>query len=194
MKIIFWNIQGINGKRKKSLLHNKVSLETPYIVLLQETKRSNSNLNTILQKIWKTWQYVSLDARGFVEGMTILCNPSTMILENVFSNTRILTTQFRILGSKTIVFITNFYGPQQLNEKYDFLFSLQNIYGLIESHFLILGGDFNFISSLTEKTGGTRRLDPNSEAFNYFIQYFSLVDTNTINGIFTWNNRRGGTL
>jgi hypothetical protein len=66
-------------------------------------------------------------------------------------------------------FITNVYGPQQLNDKYDFLSSLQNLAELIEPHFWIPGGDFNLISSLEKKEEGVRRLDSDSEAFNSLI-------------------------
>jgi exonuclease III len=90
MKFLSWNICDINGKRKQRLLQNKVNLEAPYIFLLQETKCSSSSLNTIIQRIWKTGQYISLDARGTAGGVAILWNPSTLILRQFFSTSRIL--------------------------------------------------------------------------------------------------------
>eukprot|EP00253_Pinus_taeda_P033434 PITA_33434 len=48
------------------------------------------------------------------------------------------------------------------------------------------------IRSLSEKKGGTRSIGRDSIAFHNFINNMSLVDTKTNNGIFTWNNRRGG--
>ena len=56
----------------------------------------------------------------------------------------------------------------------------------------ILGGDFNITKSLMEKKGGTRILGRDSIAFQNFITNMKLVDMETSNGIFTWNNRRGG--
>eukprot|EP00253_Pinus_taeda_P026444 PITA_26444 len=45
---------------------------------------------------------------------------------------------------------------------------------------------------LIKKKGGTRQIDKDSEAFQDFIRNIGLVDTETINGTFTWNNKRGG--
>jgi hypothetical protein len=67
---------------------------------------------------------VALDAKGVAGGIVILCNPTTIILENLFSTERILTTQFKPIGSDYTCFITNVYGPKQLTEKYAFLQSL----------------------------------------------------------------------
>lgn len=49
------------------------------------------------------------------------------------------------------------------------------------------------IISMTEKKGGTRVLGRDSIAFQNFLNNMRLVDMDIINGIFTWNNKRGGT-
>ena len=47
------------------------------------------------------------------------------------------------------------------------------------------------ILNLSEKKGGTRREDPKMELFRDLLTDLKLVDIPTVNGIFTWNNRRG---
>ena len=54
----------------------------------------------------------------------------------------------------------------------------------------ILAGDFNIITSLAEKKGGTRRLDRDVKEFSNFIDTMEMVDLKTNNGQFTWNNKR----
>lgn len=56
----------------------------------------------------------------------------------------------------------------------------------------IFGGDFNMITTLTEKRGGIRKLHRDSEAFLDFIKLANLVDVFPRSGVFTWNNKRGG--
>ena len=56
----------------------------------------------------------------------------------------------------------------------------------------IVAGDFNMIRSITEKKGGIKHLGRDSIAFQNFMNNMGLVDTETINGTFTWNNKRGG--
>ena len=55
----------------------------------------------------------------------------------------------------------------------------------------IVGGDFNMITSLTEKKGGPRHLEIDNLAFYQIIQDLKPVDLETNNGIYTWNNKRG---
>jgi len=96
------------------------------------------------------------------------------------------------LGDKKIYMLTNVYGHQKLEDKLRLLTSLEK---LRERHPVmpwILGGDFNMIRSLTEKKSGTRTLGRDSIAFQNFLIDMRLVDTETINGTFTWNNKRGG--
>jgi len=46
----------------------------------------------------------------------------------------------------------------------------------------ILVGDFNIITSLAEKKGGTRRLDRDAEELSKFIDTAEMVDLKTNNG------------
>ena len=55
-----------------------------------------------------------------------------------------------------------------------------------------VGGDFNLITVLREKKGGRRVLDKYQEEFRDILAQSSLVDLETGDGWFTWNNRRGG--
>ena len=48
------------------------------------------------------------------------------------------------------------------------------------------------IKSLSEKKGGSRTLNKDVLAFQTFIDNVKLVDMETKNGCFTWNNKRGG--
>jgi hypothetical protein len=49
----------------------------------------------------------------------------------------------------------------------------------------ILAGDFNIITSLVEKRGGTRRLDRDAEEFSKSIDIAEMVYLKTNNGHFT---------
>lgn len=45
---------------------------------------------------------------------------------------------------------------------------------------------------LSEKKGGTRSLNKYSSTFQIFLEDMKLVDIETNNGFYTWNNKRGG--
>ena len=46
------------------------------------------------------------------------------------------------------------------------------------------------IIEILEKKGGIRRLDRYNLGFKQFIEINHLIDLETINGTFSWNNRR----
>ena len=96
------------------------------------------------------------------------------------------------VGDRDTYLVTNVYGPQRLDDKLRFLDSL---IGLRDRHVdvpWILCGDFNMIKSLSEKKWGTKTLNKDSLAFQIFMDNMKLVDIDSSNGLFTWNNKRGG--
>jgi exonuclease III len=125
-------------------------------------------------------------------GLAILWNPTTIILELAYSTTGMLSTHYRAIGSSKSGVITNAYGPQLTQEKYYFLDSLDYINVLRGQERWILGGDFNMILTLEEKSGGLKRLDQDSTKFIHLIDRLNLIDIETRNGSFTWTNKRAG--
>lgn len=57
----------------------------------------------------------------------------------------------------------------------------------------IIGGHFNMITTLEEKSGGLKRIDLDMEMFRDMISEQRMVYIQTINHTHTWNNRRGWT-
>jgi exonuclease III len=72
MKIVFWNIRGLNGKSKHVILINLFTHERPTIIMLQETKCSNEPLSSLAFRIWQGSGVVVTDALGVVEGLDII--------------------------------------------------------------------------------------------------------------------------
>eukprot|EP00253_Pinus_taeda_P027885 PITA_27885 len=132
------------------------------------------------------------DAIGSAGGIAILWNPNDIILDSWTYMSRILTGLGRIVGTKEQVVISGVYGPPSPGEKENFLNSMKIIRRLYSEVAWIIGGDFNLIRSLEEKKGGIRKMDHFMDKFNELIEDLRLVDIQTINGICTWNNRRGG--
>jgi len=94
----------------------------------------------------------------------------------------------QIIGIIVEILYTNVYGPQVMKEKRRMLQDIENIKDRTRNLHWILAGNFNVITTLTDKKGGTRRLDRYAEEFSAFIDTMELVDIRTSNGQFTWNN------
>eukprot|EP00253_Pinus_taeda_P011982 PITA_11982 len=132
------------------------------------------------------------DAIGAAGGIALLWNPNEIILDNWSCMNGSITGLGRIVGSTQQVIITGVYGPPSLGRREQFINSLRTIRRLYPEAAWIIGGDFNLIRSLDEKKGGLRRRDHFMDSFNDVIEELRLVDIQSINGVYTWNNRRGG--
>jgi hypothetical protein len=88
-----------------------------------------------------------------------LWNPQVMILLAAEATRYTLSVSMKIIGNTEVILCTNVYGPQMLEEKRKMLLNLENLKACSNNPHWILDGDFNIITTLAEKKGGTRRLD-----------------------------------
>ena len=82
----------------------------------------------------------------------------------------------------------NIYGPSAFPQKQEFVNHLRWLSASASTGNWIIGGVFNIISSLREKKGGKRMLDKYQEDVRETLVNSSLVDLETGDGWFTWNN------
>ena len=97
MKLISWNIRGCNSPLKKRLLKQKISMDKPTIVFLQETKCSSEEMEKSTRRIWKGAQVMAIDADGAVGGLGLLWNPNLVSISNICATRLIISAQFHIL-------------------------------------------------------------------------------------------------
>lgn len=72
MKLISWNIRGLDSPRKGRLLKNMLMQEKPNILFLQETKCSMTILEKIVAKAWPKGLVTVVDAQGASGGLEII--------------------------------------------------------------------------------------------------------------------------
>jgi exonuclease III len=192
MKVLTWNIRGLNGRSKQRILQNCIKMEDPDILLLQETKCTGKIAEEIFKRCWHTCDSYHTDSKGVAGGLAILWNPATVILDQGFSTSGTLTAHYRAIGSEKDGLITNAYGPQNNQDKDLFLQNLAYISSIVEAQRWIIGGDFNMILTLEEKRGGKKRLEQDNIKFQELLDQHKLVDIENGNGTFTWTNKRSG--
>ena len=134
---------------------------------------------------------MALDSVGASGGIEILWNTAEISAEGWLGLPRIFTATFRQIGAEDKILISAVYGPSIPGERAKFLQNIRKLSTMHHESYLILGGDFNMILNLSEKKGGIRREDPDMALFRELLQDLHLVDIPTVNGDFTWNNRRG---
>ena len=138
------------------------------------------------------YEYLEVKGDNSAGGILTLWDPQKLGIVNAEESRNYLSLVIQPLGDRETYMITNVYGPQKLEDKLKLLTSPEELRERYRDMPWILEGDFNMIKSLTEKKGGTRTLGRDSISFLNLINKMRLVDAETINGTFTWNNKRGG--
>lgn len=165
MKLISWNLRGLNGLGKYGMIKNLIQKEKPHIFFMQETKCSSTLLNTTLSKAWHGYHTMAVDAIAVSGGLAITWNAQAIELIDSHANHHFIQAIFHIIGTHVHGHLTNVYSPQATENKISIMDTL-SLLNVNRSHPLwIMGGDFNMITKLEEKIGGRIRLETESEHF-----------------------------
>lgn len=81
----------------------------------------------------------------------------------------------------------NVYGPIKIEEKKNIWDAINREIQSLEMEFIV-GGDFNAILDLKEKSGGSRKITHVQKDFGNFIESNNLLDIVPTNGNYTWTN------
>lgn len=192
MKIISWNARGFNSPAKQRLLRRKLQKEKPDIMFIQETKCANNHMVNISKRLGKHIEFIEVASQGWEGGIVSLWDTRVVNILSMEATRFFVAMEAQMIGNSETYLCTNVYGPQKLEDKFSFLHSLMSLKLRHPISKIIMGGDFNMITSLLEKKGGIRKLNKDAELFVEFIYSAKLVDIQPKSGTFTWNNRRGG--
>ena len=124
--------------------------------MLQETKSLGHQAKKIVQRNWRSVEVIEIDAQGYSRGMALAWNRETIQMETYWTTKRTTTENFHYRWTNIKGFITSVYGPNIPKEKQQFLEEIHYTSTLVETTYWIVGGDFNKITSLSEKKGGLR--------------------------------------
>ena len=102
-------------------------------------------------KLWDISESMGIDAKVFSGGFSILWDPSRVTLTGFQGTRNVITTNFKVVGFPISGIIMNVYGPQKSVDKHSFLSSLKHLRESLPNVHLVVGGDFNLITSLEKK-------------------------------------------
>ena len=111
MKIMSWNIRGLNSPRKIKMLSKKIKKSISTLIFLQETKCTSYHIQAVGKKIWKGSDGMGNDERGFVGGMGILWDPNRVTLDGFRGSNCFLSADFKVIGFLVEGVLSNVYGP-----------------------------------------------------------------------------------
>eukprot|EP00253_Pinus_taeda_P026358 PITA_26358 len=132
-------------------------------MFIQETKCATSHMANISKKLGKPLDFIEVANQRWEGGITTLWDTRVISVLATEATRSYIAMKIQVIVNSETYLCINVYGPQRLEEKFQFLNSLMNLQLRYNTSKIIMGGDFNMITSLL----------PNSSSF-------------------TWNNRRGG--
>ena len=110
MKIISWNIRGLNNPHKHDILKNMIRDNRPYIFIIQETKMLKGNVEGL--PIFRGGKIIGNDSDGASGGMTFFWINMWIQGELIYQNRNMMNFRFSNSKDGFNWVLTNVYAPK----------------------------------------------------------------------------------
>ena len=127
MKVINWNIRGLNSARKKRILRNRLKQEKSDLYFIQETKCHTYIMEAINKQQWCKYKMVAIGGHQMAGGILTLWNPQVLSLIAAKATRHTLTIHMQIIGNTEVILCTNVYGPQVSEKKRGMIRDLEDL-------------------------------------------------------------------
>ena len=141
MKIISWNIRGLNGAHKQEVIRNMIREQRPNILLIQEIKMKKESLVKITFSNIMSGE--ALDSEGASRGLLTLFNNKQFRFTTLYSDGNILFCKVFHMYSNDIWFLLNVYAPNSKRERKNYW---SKVYDMVQTSNIkkcIIMEDFN---------------------------------------------------
>ena len=113
MKLVSWNVRGLNAPGKFRMIKSMIQNERPQILFLQETKCNSNLLGTIMSKAWPSSSSVAVDASRSFGSLAIAWDTRTMQLHDFHAGHNFIQATFHPIGTNIHGHLSNVYFPQE---------------------------------------------------------------------------------
>jgi exonuclease III len=187
--VLSWNVRGLGDPDKCTIVRNAISLASPSVACLQESKlcelncfKARSFLPTRLPC------FLCINAVGSRGGIVTAWDSAVFSLASSISRPYSLTTTLTSPLTNTALTITNVYAPSNHQDSPAFLAELADLLPSISGPWLLVG-DFNLLRGAADKNQG--HLDNHlCSLFNNTLDCLGVVELQLQDCLFTWSNMR----
>jgi hypothetical protein len=189
LKIISWNVRGINDAGKRSSISNLLKSWKPDVVCFQETKMESISVGTI-RSLWdgSFTGWVVLPAFGTSGGILLMWDKRVVECIDEAVGTFSLSCKFKSVLDQFVWAFTGVYSTNDNSERSLPWEELSGISHLWDIPWCI-GGDFNVVRFMNERAGAPRST-PTMGDFSDFICELGLLDLPLTGGSFTLSNNQ----
>ena len=190
MRLVSWNSRGMGNPVKSEAVKDLLKIETPEILMLQETKIEGGSLLQISSNKWKKNAGKAISARGSFGGLATLWAEEEFTLESSFDTQHWIYTELHHKSSKLILSLFNLYVPVLQVEKKECWPTLADFIEIYTPLNIIVVGDLNLIFDSKEKRGGNNSKDQMLPLVEDLMHQWDLINIKSNQGLFTWTNNR----
>lgn len=190
MKCLSFNCRGLDSTPKKLALKRIFEVESPDIILLQETLGPAESITHALSSLSARWNFLASDALGRSGGLVIGYNPKSIKLDSSWGGHGFMGAAIFSIDLGLTLRIINIYGP--CHQRENFWSHLLDC-NLMSLDRIILGGDMNFSLGFSESWGLMAQTDPITNFIKSLLEQHDFIDIPMQKPLPTWRNRRVGT-
>ena len=185
IKILSWNVRGVNDPVKRSVIKGFLRSNRVDLVCFQETKVQQMNVGMVRSLgVGRYLNWIALDAEGSAGGILLLWDKRRISLEDSVAGSFSVSCQFRMVEDGFQWVFSGVYGPIKKRYRESFWEELGSIRGLWDNPWC-LGGDFNEILSPSERSRGGR-ISNSMRRFADVLNDLGLRDLPLQGGHYTW--------
>ena len=189
LKIISWNVRGLNSKEKRAQIKNALKIWNGEIICFQETKMEQIG-RAVIRSLWANrfadWAYQ--ESEGASGGILIMWDRRVVEVLNCVKGQYSISCRFKNTQDQAEWAFSGVYGPNIDADRgllWEELAGVNSWWGVP----WCIGGDFNVIKFPSEKLGVGRHTGA-MQNFSEFIFELGLVDLPLLEGQFTWSNNQ----
>lgn len=189
MRILNWNVRGLEDADKCSLVKDALLSCHSSIVCLQETKLQMLDAmkaSSFLPPQLRSFLY--MPSTGSSGGLLVAWDANAVDITDLYKDQFCISARVQSVSNNTSFQLTTVYAPCEDSDRPDFFRTLDRTATLVEGPWVLLG-DFNMYRYAHEKSRGRRNWAV-MESFNSWIRDNAMDDIDISNRQFTWSNKR----
>ncbi|KAL0011411.1 hypothetical protein SO802_006519 [Lithocarpus litseifolius] len=187
LKILSWNVRGLNDFRKRLVVKNFLRQWKCDVVCLQETKLTGMD-RQMVGSLWSCpfVDWVALDAVQTAGGVLMMWDRRVLERVEILVGSFSVSVQWQGVEDGFIWACSGVYGPNDNLSRGLMWDELAGVQQYWTAPWCCIG-DFNVVRFPSERSG-TSRLSPAMEQFSEFIEDLNLIDLPLEGGRFTWSS------
>jgi hypothetical protein len=191
MKILAWNIRGLNNPLKQKEVRRMVNSLKLSIICLVETRVQQANSISVVKSMLPGWNFFHNYSMHLLGKIWICWDPGIISLSLVDVHSQVTTCMVMSTTNKRSWFLSAVYGANQGLERRTLWKRLENLKFRLGDVPWILAGDLNAIRDYQEKWG-VGGLSSYDNEFAGCISQLEVDDLAFMGCFHTWSNKQAG--